>query len=456
MPVPPRLRLITTNDLFGSFFTRPTSYGAQPGARSLVNTVDRLRNEAVGSVWVDDGDFAQGGPLAPASGGTYGFTTFGQLGVDVATVGNHEFDWGEKHLRRWVGESDVPVVVANYDIGAMPSTIVDAAGVAVGVIGLTHPALHQFNATLRRDQPATTDIVPELARTLRRDGAEVVVVSIHDGVDWTTTPAGPLAVDTTRIAQLCAALRPHIDVLIGGHTLGRFVGELEGLPFVQPWAFGAEVGVLDMNQQGLWSTQGVMLRADEPWQGAGAAANAALSAEIVGHTATPLVVKPHHDNSLAQAMARGIGARTGADVSIVFNQQLQTMQAPIDGTFAYLPAGPVSEADVLRAVPFVTEHVNQDVFVSEMSPQELELLLACASGQRKTDVDVALSPRTWGAPAVVRNSSARTGDAGSTISVAMASLYSERALAEEWIGRELSWQPSGIGLRDALRTDLAR
>lgn len=448
----PRLRLITTNDLFGSFFQRITSYGIQPGARSLVNTVDRLRSDAHASLWIDGGDFAQGGPLAPASGGTYGFATFRELGVDVATIGNHEFDWGEEHTRRWVGESGIPIVVANYEVGVPTSIILDAGPVPVGIIGLTHPGLYQFNNTLRKDQPHTLDIVPDLARALRADGAEIVAVAIHDGVDWTTTQQGPLDIDPRRIEHLCAALRDHIDVLIGGHTLGRFVGELAGLPFVQPWAFGAEVGVLDLDEHGVWSTHGVMLKPDDPWTGIGSAVNAALSSEIVGETAKPLMVKPWHDNTMAEAIARGISTRTMADVALVFPQQLQTMQSPIDGAFAYLAAGPVSEADVFRAIPFITEHVCQDVFISELTVAELDTLLACASGERESDIDVALSPKTWGGPAVVRSKHLTSGK----VTVAMASLYSERALTETWIGRELSWDPSGTDLRDALRTDVSR
>ncbi|MEN2742725.1 metallophosphoesterase [Microbacterium sp. X-17] len=449
----PRVRIVTTNDLFGSFFHRRTSYGVQPGARSLVNAVDSLRSGAEASLWVDGGDFAQGGPLAPASGGTYGFATFRELGIDVATIGNHEFDWGEEHARRWLGEAGVPIVVANYDIGLPSTVLLDAGGVGVGVIGLTHPALQQFNSTLSGDQLAPEVLVPDLARSLRTSGADVIVTVIHDGVDWTTTVQGPLQIDTGRIEALVTSLRGHTDVLLGGHTLGRFIGTLADVPFVQPWAFGAEVGVLDWNADGSWTTFGVMLEeTDNPWTGPGASANWALSHEVVGEISQPLAVRPWHDNSLAESMARGIAANTGADISLVFPQQLQTMQSPIDGTFAFLPAGQVSEADILRVVPFITDHVCQDVFVSEMTLGELEVLLECASGARPVEVDVALSPKTWGGPAVARNRQ-RTGQ---TISVAMASLYSERALAESWIGRTLNWDPTGTDLRAALRTDVAR
>jgi hypothetical protein len=444
------LRIVTTNDFYGSYFARPTSYGLQPGARSLVNAVERLREEVPASLWVDDGDFAQGGPLGPASGGTFGFAAAAELGIDVAAIGNHEFDWGERHLRRWSVEPGFPLLAANYEIG-LPSHVVLTAGpYEVGVIGLTHPGVGQFNESLSKRQPDPVDVIAPLARQLRDEGVDVVLVAIHDGVDWTTTADGPLRNDLSRMERFCAAIADQVDAVIGGHSLGRHIGELAGVPFAQPWAFGAEVGVLDRDADGSWEVTGVMLDAGEDWDGAGSGVHAALKAEVVGEAPEPLIVKPHHSNSLAEAMARGLSKISEADVAIVFPQQLQTMQAPIDGAFAYLEAGPISECDVMRAVPFVGDGVCQDIFICEVTHAELESLLDAASGRRPTDVDVALSPETWGGPAVVRQNSSN-----GLVSLAMASLYSERQLAEQWIGRELEWERTAFDLRDALRAGVA-
>jgi 2',3'-cyclic-nucleotide 2'-phosphodiesterase (5'-nucleotidase family) len=447
----PRLRIITTNDFYGSYFSRPASYGRQPGAQSLVNTVNRLREDAPASLWVDDGDFAQGGPLAAASSGTFGFSAVRELGIDVSAIGNHEFDWGEQHLRRWGHEAGFPLLSANYDVGLPPYAVLAAGSTTVGVIGLTHPTVGQFNDTLHGSQPDPVSLIEELSRDLRSSGVDVVILAIHDGVDWTTTPEGPLRIDTRRIESFCAAVAPHVQAVIGGHTLGRYVGHLGGVPFVHPWAFGAEVGVLDLDEDGSWTVDGVMLGEDEDWRGAGSDVHATLAAEIVGESATPLSVKPFHSNSLVEVMAAGMSRLTEADVAVVFPQQLQTMQSPIDGTFAYIAAGEISEADVLRAVPFVGDVIDQTVLVFEATGEEVEALLEAASGERPTNVDVALSPETWGGPAVARRDSSN-----GLLSVAMASLYSEQRLAEEWIGRPLDCSPTSFGLADALRAGVAR
>jgi 2',3'-cyclic-nucleotide 2'-phosphodiesterase (5'-nucleotidase family) len=446
----PSLRIITTNDFYGSYFSRPASYGRQPGAQSLVNMVARLREEVPASLWVDDGDFAQGGPLAPASAGTYGFAAVRELGIDVSAIGNHEFDWGEQHLTRWAGEPGFALLSANYDVGLPPYAVLNAGPFSVGVIGLTHPGVGQFNDTLDKSQPAPVELVADLSAELRTSGVDVVILAIHDGVDWATTRDGPLAIDTGRMQAFCASVAGHVEAVIGGHTLGQHIGHLAGVPFVHPWAFGAEVGVLDRQADGSWEVVGVMLGEDEDWRGAGTDVHSALAAEIVGESATPLSVKPFHSNSLAEVMASGMSRLTEADIAVVFPQQLQTMQSPIDGTFAYLAAGEISEADVMRVVPFVGEVIDQTVLVFEATRAEVVALLEAAAGKRPTDVDVALSPQTWGGPAIVRR-----GGGNGVVSVAVASLYSEARLAEKWVGRSLEWNATSFGLRDALRAGVS-
>jgi hypothetical protein len=58
------VRILTTNDFVGSFFPQATSYGRLPGAAALQATVDGLRTEAGGGIWIDTGDLAQESALS--------------------------------------------------------------------------------------------------------------------------------------------------------------------------------------------------------------------------------------------------------------------------------------------------------------------------------------------------------------------------------------------------------
>jgi 2',3'-cyclic-nucleotide 2'-phosphodiesterase (5'-nucleotidase family) len=442
------LRIVTTNDFLGSFFAHATSYGRYPGANSLISTVNRLREQASALLWVDAGDFAQGGPLAAVSGGTYGFAAAAELGIDVAVPGNHEFDWGVEHLRRWGAETRFPLVLANYDTGLPPYALLPSGRFTVGVIGLTHPALRRFGSDLTAAQPAPAEIVPSLAREVRSQGADVVVAAIHDGVDWKSVPDGPSHMGTRRMEVLCGQLRGHADVVIGGHTLGRHIGELAGVPFVQPWPLGAEIGVLDRLPDGSWRTSGVMTGAADTsatsqaasgggWDGLGAGIHAVLNAQIAGDIARPLTYGPRHSGSLGTAVARGITKITGATVSVLIPPGLT--QAPTDGIFAYLPPGPVTEADILRLMP------QHQIVVCELTGGELESVLDAATGRRGPYDDITWNIENLGGLAVHCAKSSRDR----IVSLAMPGTL--RPAAEKWIGRGPEWTRSGKGLRDAFR-----
>ena len=77
------------------------------------------------------------------------------------------------------------------------------------------------------------------------------MLAVHDGVD------APGA--TGRMESLCAGLRGAVDLVLGGHTLQCFAGELAGVPFLQPWAFGGQVGVADLptttSRCGSWTSR---------------------------------------------------------------------------------------------------------------------------------------------------------------------------------------------------------
>src|SRR5262249_23854935 len=110
-PTSSRLRIVCTNDFLSSLSPMRTSYGTLPGGRALAATVDRLR-AGQPTVWADAGDFSQGGPLSTTTGGVANFSAAGQLGIDVATIGNHEFDWDLDHLTQHRAQLPFPLICA--------------------------------------------------------------------------------------------------------------------------------------------------------------------------------------------------------------------------------------------------------------------------------------------------------------------------------------------------------
>jgi hypothetical protein len=323
------VRLLTTNDFVGSFFPQPTSYGTLPGAAALQATIDDLRTEAGGALWIDTGDLAQASALGALSDGVWPFLALRELSIDASVVGNHELDWGVDHLRRWGAELPFPLLAANLPLG-LPATLVLGD---VGVIGMSLPAM----AVMHPGIEAVPVSLRELAAGLRAGGARHVVLALHDGVD---------AGSVERMEALCAELRGAVDVVLGGHTLQCHAGLLGGVPFLQPWGFGSQVGVADLGADGRAELRLVDPGPPLPWRGAGAAAQPALEAEIVGRLDRPLA-----DDALATTIADEVLRvddrldRVHVGPGDLWNQPSR------DGIGAFLGAGDVSLAQVLRLTP---------------------------------------------------------------------------------------------------------
>jgi 2',3'-cyclic-nucleotide 2'-phosphodiesterase (5'-nucleotidase family) len=154
------------------------------------------------------------------------------MGYDAAAVGNHEFDFGLDALRARALESNFPLVSANLrttegdlpaEWGIEPYTIVDVAGVQVGILGLT------TQRTRTTTNPANItgfdfidyeDALREMAPAARAEGAELLLVAAHLCEDELI----PLA---QKVGDLGIAL------IGGGHCNERFAQEVNGIVLVE-------------------------------------------------------------------------------------------------------------------------------------------------------------------------------------------------------------------------------
>ena len=65
---------------------------------------------------VDNGDAIQGGPVGTLSKGEYIIDIMNEVGYDVATIGNHEFDYGMDQFMALREKAKFPYVSANFTI----------------------------------------------------------------------------------------------------------------------------------------------------------------------------------------------------------------------------------------------------------------------------------------------------------------------------------------------------
>jgi len=152
--------------------------------------------------------------------------------------------------------------------------------------------------------------------------------------------------------ELCRRLRGSVDLVLGGHTLACHAGSLAGVPLLQPWAFGSQVAVAHLHEDGSVGVQLADVGAPRPWTGVGAGAQEALEAEVVGRLEEPLLQAAGRACTLAEAVAAGVlQADEALDAVYVGHADIWNQPAR-DGVGAFLGAGDVSRAQVLRLTPF--------------------------------------------------------------------------------------------------------
>src|SRR5450830_848372 len=103
--------ILHTNDVHGQL----EASGSNPGMARVAAVVNGVRSSIGASnvLLVDAGDEMQGSLLSNLQKGAPTIATFNAMGYNVATFGNHEFDWGQTVLGDRTTQATYPFVTAN-------------------------------------------------------------------------------------------------------------------------------------------------------------------------------------------------------------------------------------------------------------------------------------------------------------------------------------------------------
>lgn len=252
--------LVATTDIHGH--ATDWDYVANqpfPGGLSRVATVvDSLRAAYPGQVVVvDAGDVIQGDAfatyfahVAPRDPNPV-IEAMNLTGYDVATPGNHEFDWGLPAMRRIISGAAFPYVSSNlYTLPAdtllyPPFVVLQRNGVRIGITGFTTPGATVWNRDQLRGN-IRVERIPVAARRvmerLRRE-SDLTVVLAHSGM------GGPASYDTTGIgdehsAATLATVADAPDLVVVGHSHREIRDSVVGnVHFVQPKPYGTSVSI---------------------------------------------------------------------------------------------------------------------------------------------------------------------------------------------------------------------
>jgi 5'-nucleotidase len=289
-PDPVTVKVIAMNDFHGNIEVPAANNGGSVvlkdpanaagttvrsgGAAYLATLIKQLRASNANSIVVGAGDMVGASPVTSTL--THDEATvdiLNQIGLEVTSVGNHEFDHGKGELQRlqnggcYVGGTVGKDTCINGGVfpGAsykwlsanvvdtasgktlFPATYVKKFGKAsVGFIGLTlkgTPAVVTSTGVTGLNFLDEATTINSYAAQLKKDGVDAVVVLIHQGGQTTASTLNDQSCPNLSgdILPIVDALGKDVDVVVSGHTHQEYVCKRNGKLLTSTGFYGSAV-----------------------------------------------------------------------------------------------------------------------------------------------------------------------------------------------------------------------
>ena len=197
------------------------------------------------------------------------------VGVDIHAVGNHEFDYGVKHLQRLKnGGCQVSEKTSQPDCGGRPpytgakfeflaANVIDNAsgqplfpaysvrefeGIKIGFIGLTTrttPSIVRPGGTVGLTFKEEVETINAQIPVLKAQGIEAIVVVMHEGGEQTGS-INECVDFKGRGREIAESLDPAIQLVITAHTHRYYICELGNTLVTEAGSYGTLVTDIDL------------------------------------------------------------------------------------------------------------------------------------------------------------------------------------------------------------------
>lgn len=257
-------------------------HGAVEGYAKMAGLRDAYAAAGAEVILADAGDFCQGSAYVNVSKGANAVALMNDVGYDVSTLGNHEFDFGYDNLIEIMKDAKFKVVCGDVTKdGEAPFdgwTIIEKKGVKIGFVGLETPETYtKVNPGLIQGVafPQKAELyacAQKLIDEVKAAGADLVVGLFHLGVD--DESVGNRSVDVYNNVN-------GLDFIIDGHSHSVMVKGPADEPIQSTGTKFANVGaiVIDPATKKI-SSNYLVAAADIEDNAALAAKAAALKAEV--------------------------------------------------------------------------------------------------------------------------------------------------------------------------------
>ena len=361
------------------------------GYAGLATVKNALEAQGKHVVLVDNGDAVQGDTIGTLSNGEYIIDIMNEAGYDVATPGNHEFDYGMDQFLALTEKANFPYVSANFvdadgNTVLDPYVIKDVAGVKIAFVGISTPKTittstpkyfqdDNGNYIYGFMQDETGEklyaAVQSAVDAARAEGAQIVIAMAHLGIEEDCSPwtSSEVIVNTTGID---AVLDGHSHSLIQGEKVKNKDGAEVLLSSTETKL--AYIGCLTIKDDGSMTSTLISDNGMKDFVAGIQEEFEELVNTVVASTAVDLVIKdPASGERIVRVTETNLGdlcadayrAMSGADVAIVNG----------GGVRADIPAGDITYGQIIAVHPF-----GNEMCVVECTGQEIldALELGCS------------------------------------------------------------------------------
>ncbi|MBN2900009.1 MAG: 5'-nucleotidase C-terminal domain-containing protein, partial [Clostridia bacterium] len=246
------ITILQTSDLHGRIYPHDyatDSSDSDAGFAKIQTLVKEQRAEKENVILMDCGDTLQDNsaelfndlPVHPM------IQAMNEMGYDLWTIGNHEFNFEKSFLDKNIQAFKGTVLSANtYKAGTNERwldayKIFDMNGVRVAVVGMLPPNIPLWEASSPSHFEGLefTSTLEETGKVLKElDGKYDVLIGAYH--------VGPEGEHGYEGIETIAETYPQFDVIFGGHAHSQYNKEINGVKVVEPGAYGWALAVADI------------------------------------------------------------------------------------------------------------------------------------------------------------------------------------------------------------------
>ncbi|MGX9134382.1 bifunctional 2',3'-cyclic-nucleotide 2'-phosphodiesterase/3'-nucleotidase [Rummeliibacillus sp. JY-2-4R] len=294
------LRIMETTDIHTNLLDYDyykNNVAPKLGLAKTATLVKQARNEAKNTVLVDNGDLIQGTPLGtykakidPLKDGEVhpAIKAMNMMGYDMATLGNHEFNYGLDYLDEVYDDAKFSFVNANVYVDdhdnnpnndknkytpykIVNKKVTDESGktnvIKIGYIGFVPPQINEWDKANLDGKVITKNIVDTAKKyipQMQKKGADVIIALAHSGFSGSAANTEDTVYALSEVPGIDAITFSHthklfpskdvasLDVLFKDENgqplpgIDNQKGTINGVAAVQAGYGGGSLGIIDL------------------------------------------------------------------------------------------------------------------------------------------------------------------------------------------------------------------